>query len=145
MHVLKHCKWLYICWSQDDFWGLTLNTLWCCKCIGLWFKIWPPICHIVQGYLSIVLQVDVVDHEHNEFFDPLRGLVDNATDSREDVQELESTSSEASSQLPTKEWMSFKRFLMQKFPVSKMVSISSVSIWSLFGGEIYVYAIFLTW
>lgn len=69
-----------------------------------------------------------MDHEHNEFFDPLRGLVDNATDSREDVQELESTSSEASSQLPTKEWMSFKRFLMQKFPVSKMVSISSVSI-----------------
>ncbi|XP_040988402.1 VPS35 endosomal protein-sorting factor-like isoform X3 [Juglans microcarpa x Juglans regia] len=72
-------------------------------------------------------QVDVVDHEHNDFFDPLRGLADNATNCREDVQELESTSSEASSQLPTKEWMSFKRFLMQKFPVSKMVSISSMS------------------
>ncbi|KAF5478944.1 hypothetical protein F2P56_005464 [Juglans regia] len=72
-------------------------------------------------------QVDVVDHEHNDFFDPLRGLADNATNCREDVQELESTSSEASSQLPTREWMSFKRFLMQKFPVSKMVSISSMS------------------
>lgn len=69
-----------------------------------------------------------MDHEHNDFFDPLRGLADNAMNCTEDVQELESTSSEASSQLPTKEWMSFKRFLMQKFPVSKMVSISSVSI-----------------
>ncbi|KAF5478945.1 hypothetical protein F2P56_005465, partial [Juglans regia] len=78
-------------------------------------------------YLAIALQVDVVDHEHNDFFDPLRGLADNATNCREDVQELESTSSEASSQLPTREWMSFKRFLMQKFPVSKMVSISSMS------------------
>jgi hypothetical protein len=49
-----------------------------------------------------------VDHGNSDFFDPLRGLADNATVS--EVQDLESTFSEASTQLPTKEWISFKRF-----------------------------------
>lgn len=74
-----------------------------------------------------------MDHGNTDFFDPLRGLADNATVS--EVQDLESTFSEASTQLPTKEWISFKRFLMQRFPVSKMVSISSVSIQILFIGK----------
>lgn len=70
-----------------------------------------------------------MDHGNNDFFDPLRTSDNNATVSKDDFQDHENTSSETSTQPPTKEWMSFKRFLMQRFPVSKMVSISSVSIW----------------
>ncbi len=69
-----------------------------------------------------------MDHGNSDFFDPLRGSSDNATVSRDDFEDHENTSSEASTQLPTKEWISFKRFLMQRFPVSKMIEISSVSI-----------------
>ncbi|KAK7847414.1 upf0505 protein [Quercus suber] len=75
----------------------------------------------------LLSQVDVVDHGNNDFFDPLRRSDNNATVSKDDFQDHENTSSETSTQLPTKEWMSFKRFLMQRFPVSKMVSISSVT------------------
>lgn len=84
-----------------------------------------------------------MDHGNIDFFDPLRGLADNASVSEEDLQDLESTFSEASTQLPMKEWMSFKRFLMQRFPVSKMVSISSVSIQS-FSLEISTCQLILT-
>ncbi|XP_062169549.1 uncharacterized protein LOC133875428 isoform X2 [Alnus glutinosa] len=83
--------------------------------------------HPLSASPSPHLQVDVVDHGNSDFFDPLRGLADNAMVSEEDLQDLESTLSETSTQLPTKEWMSFKRFLMQRFPVSKMVPISSMS------------------
>ncbi|XP_059443996.1 uncharacterized protein LOC132175919 isoform X2 [Corylus avellana] len=88
----------------------------------------PRVCadnHPLSVSPSPHRQVDVVDHGNSDFFDPLRGLADNATVS--EVQDLESTFSEASTQLPTKEWISFKRFLMQRFPASKMVSISSMS------------------
>lgn len=82
-------------------------------------------------------QVDVVDHGNIDFFDPLRRLANNASVSEEDLQDLESTFSEASTQLPMKEWMSFKRFLMQRFPVSKMVSISSMSHVIMKGVKVY--------
>lgn len=53
-----------------------------------------------------------------------------ATDPLRDVESTSTSvlSSEASVRNPTKEWTSYKRLLMQRFPVSKMVSISSVSV-----------------
>ncbi|XP_065862426.1 uncharacterized protein [Euphorbia lathyris] len=75
--------------------------------------------------------VVVVHHQDNDFFDPLRGGDYNASVLNEDALEVEnapnvSLSSEATTQIPSKEWTSFKRFLMQKFPVSKMISLSSM-------------------
>ncbi|KAK9209763.1 hypothetical protein WN944_002131 [Citrus x changshan-huyou] len=72
-------------------------------------------------------KVDVVDHESHDFFDPLRSPAANAVASNKDVEDGESSStvsSEAAAEVSVKEWTTFKRFLMQKFPVSKMVSVS---------------------
>ncbi|KAI4306118.1 hypothetical protein L6164_029425 [Bauhinia variegata] len=65
-----------------------------------------------------VTQVDVVDHGNEDFFDPLRGTNDDekATPSDHGVM--------CEADPPTKEWTSFSRLLKQRFPVSKMVSIS---------------------
>ncbi|KAJ6754149.1 ESOPHAGEAL CANCER ASSOCIATED PROTEIN [Salix purpurea] len=67
----------------------------------------------------------VVDEKNgnNDFYDPLRGL--NAEDSAS-VEEKDNNNNN-NSQVSSKEWTSFKRFLMQKFPVSKMISIASMS------------------
>ncbi|KAJ6298485.1 hypothetical protein OIU76_019605 [Salix suchowensis] len=67
----------------------------------------------------------VVDEKNgnNDFYDPLRGL--NAEDSAS-VEEKDNINNN-NSQVSSKEWTSFKRFLMQKFPVSKMISIASMS------------------
>ncbi|KAB5521161.1 hypothetical protein DKX38_025480 [Salix brachista] len=68
----------------------------------------------------------VVDEKNgnNDFYDPLRGL--NAEDSAS-VEEKDNNNNNNNSQVSSKEWTSFKRFLMQKFPVSKMISIASMS------------------
>lgn len=59
-----------------------------------------------------------------DFYDPLRGGIDNdAKSTPPDPDNL----SETSADQPIKEWTSFRRLLMQRFPVSKMVSLSSVS------------------
>lgn len=85
----------------------------------------------VWGVLNIVLQVeDVVDCENSDFFDPLRTPDVKAVVPVEDTKDggiSSMHSSEPSSQVAVREWTSFKRILMQKFPVSKMVSVSSVS------------------
>ncbi|KAH7546757.1 hypothetical protein FEM48_Zijuj01G0235300 [Ziziphus jujuba var. spinosa] len=88
------------------------------------------------------LQVAVVDHGNKDFFDPLRSLDDNGAVSGEALQEVEISSSpglssEASVQNSAKEWTSFSRILMQKFPVSKMISVSSMSNAIIKGGKIY--------
>ncbi|XP_048321311.2 uncharacterized protein LOC107432545 [Ziziphus jujuba] len=88
------------------------------------------------------LQVAVVDHGKKDFFDPLRSLDDNGAVSGEALQEVEISSSpglssEASVQNSAKEWTSFSRILMQKFPVSKMISVSSMSNAIIKGGKIY--------
>ncbi|KAK0601095.1 hypothetical protein LWI29_021278 [Acer saccharum] len=73
---------------------------------------------------------DVEDSENSNFIDPLRAADTNLAVSVEDIQYVESSStvaSEATGQVPVKEWTTFKRFIMQKFPVSKMVSVSSMS------------------
>lgn len=74
-----------------------------------------------------------MDHGDTEFFDPLRRSDNNAEAAKEDLVDIETSSgaglsSEASTQNPSKEWASFKRSLVQRFPVSKTVSTSSVSI-----------------
>ncbi|KAF7112244.1 hypothetical protein RHSIM_RhsimUnG0248800 [Rhododendron simsii] len=74
-------------------------------------------------------QVDVVDQGKSDFYDPLRGSDANGMISLDDLREEDSSSAvnEADSELPTKEWTSFKKFLMQRFSGSKMVSISPMS------------------
>ncbi|XP_050216619.1 uncharacterized protein LOC126667645 [Mercurialis annua] len=86
-----------------------------------------------------IVAVSVANDEHNndninnDFFDPLRGGGGgdvNATISNENVI-MDSDdydvnlSNEANARTnSSKEWNSFKRFLMQKFPVSKMISVA---------------------
>lgn len=70
-----------------------------------------------------------MEHRDNDFFDPLRGPETDAAVSIENFEDA-STPTEVANHVSVKEWISFKRFLMQRFPVSKMVSISSVSVLS---------------
>ncbi|CAL5390425.1 unnamed protein product [Camellia sinensis] len=74
-------------------------------------------------------QVDVVDHEKDDFYDPLRGSDANGKFSIDNLQDEENSSavSKADVGLPEKEWMSFKKLLMQRFSGPKMVSISKMS------------------
>ncbi|KAL0796841.1 hypothetical protein Bca101_068218 [Brassica carinata] len=62
-----------------------------------------------------------------DFFDPLRGLDVNASAEDKVEEEDTSLSIEAVTHDLTKEWKSLKRVLMQRFPVSKVVSFSPVS------------------
>ncbi|XP_073223706.1 uncharacterized protein [Cicer arietinum] len=64
-----------------------------------------------------------VDSGNADFFDPLRGGADN--DAKATPLHHRNLS-EAAGDQPMKEWTSFRRLLMQKFPVSKMVSLSSM-------------------
>lgn len=70
-----------------------------------------------------------VDHGDGDFLDPLRSWEYNEAVSGEVSLQVENTSvsGEAPLQNSAKEWTSFNRILMQKFPVSKMISVSSVS------------------
>lgn len=85
-------------------------------------------------YLSkFLIQVnEVVDNCPDEFFDPLRGT---STDSVGAVGDSDSIVCNSSmkvnselSQDSSREWTLFKKFLMQRFPVSKLISISAVSM-----------------
>lgn len=67
-------------------------------------------------------QVEVVHPGNSDFFDPLRGTDNDANAASPDHDSL----NEAADHQPTKEWTSFRRLLMQRFPVSKMVSVSSM-------------------
>ncbi|XP_060209136.1 uncharacterized protein LOC132636334 isoform X3 [Lycium barbarum] len=73
-------------------------------------------------------KVDVTDYGRDEFFDPLRGNHGEPEDS-----DLGSTATEITAEpyrdikFVGKEWTSYKKVLMQKFPVSKMISVSSLS------------------
>ncbi|XVF77393.1 hypothetical protein PTKIN_Ptkin14bG0039400 [Pterospermum kingtungense] len=82
---------------------------------------------------------DIVENRTNEevFFDPLRAPDSNASVEIADGQGFESSSNrnDDSVQLQTKEWTSFKRLLMQRFPVSKMISVSSMSNTIVRGGK----------
>lgn len=83
-------------------------------------------------------QVDLAhkEKEENDFFDPLRKIDEKKEVSFEDFQDEEITggpsnessvqsSAKASVQSSSKEWTSFKKILMQRFPASKNISLSS--------------------
>ncbi|KAK7385975.1 hypothetical protein VNO78_31989 [Psophocarpus tetragonolobus] len=78
--------------------------------------------HPLSAPPSPLVQVDVIHCENTDFFDPLRGTGNEAKAAPPDHDNL----NEASDHQPTKEWTSFRRLLMQRFPVSKMVSVSSM-------------------
>ncbi|KAL8205603.1 hypothetical protein R6Q57_009154 [Mikania cordata] len=68
------------------------------------------------------------DHVNVEFFDPLRGLSAEILEPVEDMTVAEKhSSSQSTSHLLTKEWTSFNKLLMQRFPVPKMISVSALS------------------
>ncbi|KAL3352555.1 hypothetical protein AABB24_020514 [Solanum stoloniferum] len=77
-------------------------------------------------------QVDCTDYGRDEFFDPLR---ENHGKPEDSMKGLGRTSTEIAGEpyrdiaihFLGKEWTSYKKVLMQKFPVSKMISISSLS------------------
>lgn len=73
---------------------------------------------------SLLPQVNVVVDDGNaDFFDPLRGGINN--DAKASPPEPGNLN-EVAGDPPIKEWTSFRRLLMQRFPVSKMVSLSSM-------------------
>ncbi|XP_058751934.1 uncharacterized protein LOC131625036 isoform X1 [Vicia villosa] len=80
--------------------------------------------HPLSSPLPPLTQVnDAVVCGNADFYDPLRGGIDNdAKSTPPDPDNL----SETSGDQPIKEWTSFRRLLMQRFPVSKMVSLSSM-------------------
>ncbi|XP_020240326.1 VPS35 endosomal protein sorting factor-like isoform X3 [Cajanus cajan] len=78
-------------------------------------------------------QVEVVDRGNTNFFDPLRG-----TDNDSNATSLDHDNmNESVDHQPTKEWTSFRRLLMQRFPVSKMVSVSSMPDVLMRGGKLH--------
>ncbi|KAA8523649.1 hypothetical protein F0562_010072 [Nyssa sinensis] len=85
----------------------------------------PADIHPLSAPSSSQHQVDVVDRERNDFLDPLRRPDAIVADSGENLKD-EKNSSKAAVKLPGKEWSSFRKFLMQRFSVSKMISISSM-------------------
>lgn len=71
--------------------------------------------------------------EESEIIDPLRAIGGEKEVSIESFQDKEinltaASFVEAAAQDSSKEWISFKKFLMQRFPVPKMISVSSVSV-----------------
>lgn len=78
-------------------------------------------------------QADLADKEKGYIIDPLRGTGVTTEVSVEAIQDTERNpiavpSIEAPVKYSSKEWTSFKKLLMQRFPASKMISISSVSV-----------------
>ncbi|KAK9057073.1 hypothetical protein SSX86_024440 [Deinandra increscens subsp. villosa] len=73
------------------------------------------------------------DHVSIEFFDPLRGL---STEVLEPVEETAVAEKhhvgQPTSHLSSKEWTSFNKLLMQRFPVPKMISVSAFITWIFF-------------
>lgn len=71
------------------------------------------------------MQAKTVRGSDIDFFDPLRGLDVNAF-AKEKVEDT-SISIEALTQDLIKEWKLLKRIVMQRFPVSKVISFSPVT------------------
>ncbi|XP_052207188.1 uncharacterized protein LOC127811403 [Diospyros lotus] len=84
-------------------------------------------------------QVDVMDQEKYDFYDPLRASDVNIAVPMEKLQDEESSVAvnKADVQLPAKEWTSFKKFLMQRFSGSKMISISTMSHVIMNSGKVH--------
>ncbi|GMH05757.1 hypothetical protein Nepgr_007597 [Nepenthes gracilis] len=85
-------------------------------------------------------QVEIIDDEKNDIADPLRALSCNVAHPFEDFPDVHNASTSALSnddatQILAKDWTTFKRLLMQRFPSSKMVSISSIAAALLKSGK----------
>lgn len=71
-----------------------------------------------------------MDHQRTKFFDPLRSSDEKEATPLSELEDEENNSTASTSsavQYSGQEWYSFKKLLMQRFPVPKMVSLSSTS------------------
>nr|GEU91020.1 uncharacterized protein [Tanacetum cinerariifolium] len=77
------------------------------------------------------------DYGNIEFFDPLRGISTQVVESIEDITVAEKpATSQATSHFSAKEWASFNKLLMQRFPVPKMISVSALSSKTIKGKKV---------
>ncbi|KAK4439774.1 VPS35 endosomal protein sorting factor-like [Sesamum alatum] len=89
--------------------------------------------HPLSAHSPSALKVKESDCRKDDFVDPLRatdGIMEEAADNmlHEDIDSEATTPSDISAQLRIrKEWSSFKKILMQRFPVSKTTPVSVVS------------------
>uniref|UniRef100_A0A2P2LXT4 UPF0505 protein C16orf62 homolog n=1 Tax=Rhizophora mucronata TaxID=61149 RepID=A0A2P2LXT4_RHIMU len=79
--------------------------------------------------------------DKEDFVDPLRSQEVDASDGTPAESNACGRPVSSGDQVPSKEWSSFKRFLMQKFPVSKMISVSSKSDLIIRSGKVIGYKI----
>lgn len=88
--------------------------------------------HPLSASSSLPIEVDVADHVRIDFSDPLRASESDAKVAAyiEDSQDEENSlvAIKAEIQLPAKEWVSYKKFLMQRFPIVKLISISMSNV-----------------
>lgn len=90
-----------------------------------------PLCSSPPSSLS-----PTQDHGSIEFFDPLRGQSTETLEPVEDIAVAEKLpASQPISHLSSKEWTSFNKLLMQRFPVPKMISVSSLSSKTIKGSK----------
>ncbi|PWA95628.1 hypothetical protein CTI12_AA049240 [Artemisia annua] len=77
------------------------------------------------------------DHGNIEFFDPLRGISTEVVEPVEDITVAEKpATSQATAHFSAKEWASFNKLLMQRFPVPKLISVSVVTSKTLKGKKV---------
>ncbi|GKB06392.1 VPS35 endosomal protein sorting factor-like protein isoform X1 [Tanacetum coccineum] len=77
------------------------------------------------------------DYGNIEFFDPLRGISTQVVEPIEDITVAEKpATSQATSHFSAKEWASFNKLLMQRFPVPKMISVSALSSKTIKGKKV---------
>lgn len=95
--------------------------------------------HPLSASSSLPIEVDVADHVRIDFSDPLRASESDAKVAAyiEDSQDEENSlvAIKAEIQLPAKEWVSYKKFLMQRFPIVKLISISMSNVIIKSGNE----------
>ncbi|KAL4554184.1 hypothetical protein LXL04_037361 [Taraxacum kok-saghyz] len=90
-----------------------------------------PLCSSPSKSLS-----HTQDHGSIEFFDPLREVSTEILEPVEDIAVAEKhPASRQTSHLSSKEWSSFNKLLMQRFPVPKMISVSSVTSKTIKGSK----------
>ncbi|XP_023737038.1 uncharacterized protein LOC111884963 isoform X1 [Lactuca sativa] len=91
-----------------------------------------PLCSSASSSL-----LHTQDHGSTEFFDPLRGLSTQTLEPVENTAVAEKLpATQPTSHLSSKkEWTSFNKLLMQRFPVPKMISVSSFSSKTIKGSK----------
>lgn len=92
----------------------------------------PTDAHPLSSSPAFSLQVDVVDGAMDDTLDPLRARHGDLAVPFQDLENSENAvkseiSGTKSIELLVKEWATFKRLLVQKFPTAKTVSVSSIA------------------